>query len=54
MSTSQPPVPDRRHAWNDPRGWLALAWVAFWGAAYVHSALGERFPWVRAWIDGMF
>ncbi|WP_337173653.1 hypothetical protein [Paludisphaera sp.] len=52
MSPTTTPPPDRR-PWNDPRGWLALAWVVAWSAAYVHSALGERFPWIRTWVDGL-
>ena len=50
-TSTQPP--DRR-PWDDPRGWIALAWAVAWSAAYVHSALGTRFPWLRSWIDGLF
>jgi hypothetical protein len=53
MSTTTTPRPERLAGRIDLRGWIVLAWVAAWSVAYVHSALGTRFPWIRNWIAGL-
>ena len=53
MNTTSTPRPDRDRT-PDVRGWIILAWVASWSVVYVYSAVGTRFPWVRAWLDGWF
>ncbi|AMV39852.1 hypothetical protein [Planctomyces sp. SH-PL62] len=55
MNTTTIPHPDRKDAARlDVRGWLVLAWVAVWSIAYVQSAIGTRFPWLRSWVLGLF
>ncbi len=54
MNTTSTPHPELPSRTTDVRGWIVLAWVAAWSVAYVHSALGARFPWIRSWIDGLF
>jgi len=54
MSPTSTPRPEPSSRRADLRGWLVLAWVAVWSVAYVHSAIGERFPWVRTWLDRLF
>lgn len=34
----------------DWRGWIALAWIIFWGWAYALMAIQARSPQVAAWI----
>ena len=34
----------------DWRGWLALAWVLFWGGAYAFMVIQARSPRVLAWF----
>jgi hypothetical protein len=34
----------------DWRGWLALAWVVYWGWAYAVMATKARWPLVSAWL----
>jgi len=53
ITTPRPERQDRRPT-VDVRGWVVLTWVAVWSGAYVYSALGTRFPWIRSWIDGLF
>jgi hypothetical protein len=35
---------------RDVAGWLVLAWVVVWSAAYFHSAVLHRFPGLLDWI----
>jgi hypothetical protein len=44
---SHPPGPRTRTDW---RGWIALAWVVFWGWAYALMAIQARSPQVLAWV----
>ncbi len=37
----------------DWRGWLALAWAAWFGCLYVHMVLEERAPGVLRAIGGL-
>jgi hypothetical protein len=41
---------------HDWKGWLALAWVLWWGFAYVLTVLEARAPhllvWLRSWANG--
>ncbi len=34
----------------DWRGWIALAWVLFWGWTYALMAIQARAPQVLAWV----
>jgi hypothetical protein len=34
----------------DVAGWVILAWVVAWSAAYFHSAVLHRFPGLLDWI----
>jgi hypothetical protein len=34
----------------DWRGWIALAWVVFWGWAYALMAIQARSPQIIQWI----
>jgi hypothetical protein len=47
-------TPDHRRIWArwsfDLRGWIAVAWVAYWSWAYVRSALAHRFPIIAEWV----
>ncbi|MDG3004060.1 hypothetical protein [Paludisphaera mucosa] len=54
MNTTTTLRPERKAPSVDARGWVVLAWVAAWSAAYLYSAVGTRFPWLRSWIDGLF
>jgi hypothetical protein len=48
------PRPERpsigHRARPDWRGWIALAWVVFWGWAYALMAIQARSPQVLEWI----
>ncbi len=35
---------------RDLAGWIILAWVVVWAAAYFHSAVLHRFPGLLDWI----
>ena len=37
----------------DWRGWLALAWVVYWGWAYAVMATQARWPLVSAWLQSL-
>ncbi|WP_165073688.1 hypothetical protein [Paludisphaera rhizosphaerae] len=50
MNPTSTPHPDADHRTIDVRGWLILAWVVVWSAAYFHFALATRFPWLRSWL----
>jgi hypothetical protein len=54
-SGSAPTVPGRLRR-NDWKGWLALAWVLWWGSAYAVTVLEARAPralvWIRSWTAG--
>jgi hypothetical protein len=43
-------TPARRIDW---RGWIALAWILFWGAAYLRTAVAPRLAPVLARILSM-
>jgi hypothetical protein len=38
----------------DWRGWIALAWVLWWGWAYALMAVRARGPQVVAWIRSLW
>jgi hypothetical protein len=42
-----PAAPANRPDW---RGWIALAWVVFWGSAYALMAIQARAPEVLRWV----
>lgn len=44
----------KRPATRDLAGWLILAWVIVWSAAYFHSAVLHRFPALLDWIPVAF
>jgi hypothetical protein len=50
---TQPVASWSRYDW---KGWLAVAWVLWWGAAYVVTVLEARAPqlliWLRSWSAG--
>jgi hypothetical protein len=35
---------------RDLVGWIILAWVVVWSAAYFHSAVLHRFPGLLGWV----
>ncbi len=35
----------------DWRGWVALAWVLWWGSAYAMMAWHAKAPQVLAWLE---
>jgi hypothetical protein len=35
---------------TDWRGWIALAWVVFWGSAYAVTAIRARAPQLLHWF----
>ncbi|APW62919.1 hypothetical protein [Paludisphaera borealis] len=35
---------------RDVAGWIILAWVVVWSAAYFHSAVLHRFPGLLGWV----
>jgi hypothetical protein len=47
---------DPRTIFRDWKGWLAVAWVTWWGSAYVITVLEARAPqvlvWLRSWLTG--
>ena len=52
----RPPVSRRRSAdafvpRTDWRGWIALAWVVFWGSAYALMAIQARAPQLLQWLS---
>jgi hypothetical protein len=42
-----------RYTRVDWRGWIALAWVVFWGWAYILMAFQARSPQIVHWIKGL-
>lgn len=38
----------------DIAGWIVLAWVVVCSAAYFHSAVVPRFPWLLGWVERIF
>jgi len=36
---------------RDIVGWIILAWVVACSAAYFHSAVVPRFPWLWTWVE---
>ena len=37
----------------DWRGWIALAWVLWWGRAYVLMVIHARSPQILSWLRQM-
>jgi hypothetical protein len=44
-------MPGRTDPRIDWRGWIALAWVLFWGWAYVLMVIHARAPQVLGWLE---
>jgi len=45
---------DEDHSSRDLVGWIILAWVVVCSAAYFHSAVVPRFPWLLSWVERFF
>jgi len=46
-------VENRKLVWWDWRGWIALAWVLWWGWAYAVMAWQAKAPQVLAWLEAI-
>ena len=44
------PDPPRGPDW---RGWMAVAWVVFWGAAYSLMVIQARAPRILQWLGNL-
>lgn len=44
------PSPSAARRRPDWLGWLVLAWVLFWGTAYVFTAIQARCPRLATWL----
>jgi hypothetical protein len=45
------PVNGQKFDW---RGWIALAWVLWWGRAYFSMAIEAKGPQLMVWIHGIW
>ena len=39
---------------RDIAGWIILAWVVVWSAAYFQTALLHRFPRLLGWVERLY